>query len=31
MKQLGLDYYLVKPVAPQALLDLIASLAALQE
>ena len=28
MKQLGLDHYLVKPVAPQALLDLIASLAA---
>ena len=28
MKQLGLDHYLVKPVAPQALLDLVASLAA---
>ena len=31
MKQLGLDHYLVKPVAPQALLDLVASLAALQK
>jgi len=31
MKQLGLDHYLVKPIAPQALLDLVASLAALQK
>jgi two-component system CheB/CheR fusion protein len=31
MKQLGLDHYLVKPIAPQALLDLVASLAALKK